>query len=105
MQNVTIRLREELIDRLDEEATDKDISRSEYARQILDERHKSDELEQEVQQLTKRLESRENRIQELEEQLKRRSQIEEKVDTLAKRQEEPEPPFVVKWYRWLKSRN
>jgi len=42
MRNVTIRSREELIDGLDGEADDKGISRSEYIREILEDRHRVD---------------------------------------------------------------
>jgi len=101
MRNVTIRLRQDLIDSLDDEADDRDVSRSEYIRQILDDRHEVDELRD-------RLDAREARIDELEEQLARRSQIGEKVDTLAKRVDEQDtdatPPFPIRWYRWFRSR-
>ena len=100
MRNVTVRLRDETVDDLDDEADEQDVSRSEYIREILDDRHKVEQLTEEVERLQERLESRENRIDELEEQLARRSQVEEKVDTLAKQQDEADAPFFVKWYRW-----
>jgi septal ring factor EnvC (AmiA/AmiB activator) len=101
-ESITIRLQADLIDVLEEEAGEESVSRSEYVRQILQNRHESDELADEVERLRDRLESREQRIDGLEEQLARRSQLEEKVDTLAKQQEEPEPPFFVKWLRWYR---
>lgn len=61
-----------------------------------------------TRRLRTRLESREQRIDELEEQLARRSQVEEQVGTLAKRvedQDEPAPPFPVRWWRWIRTRN
>jgi len=82
---------------LEREAAERGISRSEYIRNILTDRHRVDELEE-------RLETREARIDELERQLAERSQIEEKVDTLAKQQDE-EAPFFVKWYKWWRRRN
>jgi len=97
----TIRLDDKLIEEIDEEAEERDVSRSEYVRQILRERHESDELRVENDALRERLESREDRISDLEDQLAKRSQIEEKVDTLAKQQDEPEAPFFIKWYRWF----
>jgi chromosome segregation ATPase len=103
-EGITIRLRPEVIDRLEEEADEEGVSRSEYIRQILRERRESEELREEVDTLRERLERREERIEQLEEQLARRSQIEEKVDTLAKQQQEEEAPFFVKWYRWWRSR-
>lgn len=66
-------------------------SRSDALRRILDE----------YEDLRTRLESREERVAELEEQLRRRSQVEEKVDVLAKRVDEPEPPFWVRWKQWF----
>jgi septal ring factor EnvC (AmiA/AmiB activator) len=101
-ESITIRLQADLIDVLEKEAGEESVSRSEYVRQILQNRHESDELADEVERLRDRLESREQRIDGLEEQLARRSQLEEKVDTLAKQQEEPEPPFFVKWLRWYR---
>lgn len=65
-ESVTIRLREELIERLDQEAEDQDESRSEYVRGILNERHEVEELRDEVDSLQEQLESRESRIDELE---------------------------------------
>ena len=102
--SITIRLREELIGRLDAEAEERDVSRSEYAREILRQRHDVRELQEEIDDLKEELRAREERVRELEEQLAKRSQIEEKVDTLAKRQEEPEAPFFVQWYQWFRGR-
>jgi len=101
-ESITIRLQPELIDRLEGEADEEGVSRSEYIRQILRERRESEELREELDTLQERLESREERVSELEEQLARRSNIEEKVDTLAKRQETSNAPFFVKWYRWFR---
>jgi metal-responsive CopG/Arc/MetJ family transcriptional regulator len=101
----TIRLEEQLIEDLDSEAEEKGISRSEYIRQILRERGKSEELREEIDTLMQRLESREERIEELEEQLARRSQVEEKIDTLVKRQSDENAPFFVKWYNWWNERD
>ena len=103
--SITIRLQSDLIDSLEAEADEKDVSRSEYIRNTLQNRHEADELREKVEQLQDRLESREKRIDELENQLRQRSHIEEKVDTLAKREQESNAPFVVKWYRWFKNRD
>jgi len=104
----TIRLEEQLIEDLDSEAEEKGISRSEYIRQILRERGESEELREEIDTLTQRLESREERIEELEQQLTRRSQIEEKVEEVAlevrEEREESNAPFFVKWVRWFRER-
>ncbi len=101
MRNVTVRLREELIDRLDE-ADERGVSRSEYIRDILDERHRVEELEAEVDRLQDRLDARERRITELEGQLARRSDVEEKINDLPDelRDDGPDPSFPVRWYQW-----
>jgi predicted HicB family RNase H-like nuclease len=105
MQNVTVRLPEELTDELDAEADEQGVSRSEYIRETLQNRHEADELREEVSDLRDRLDAREERVSELETQLARRSEIKEKVDTLAKREQEGDAPFFVKWYRWWQSRD
>ena len=98
----TIRIDESLIEDVDSEAEERDVSRSEYIRQILRERHDVEELREEVDTLRDRLESREERVSELEAQLARRSNIEDKIGTLVKRQESNNAPFFVKWYRWFR---
>jgi len=99
MKPLTIRIQEEKKETLDSEADEYGVSVSEYVRELIEKGREYDEIEE-------RLESRENRIAELEEQLARRSQVEEKIDTLAKRvdrEEEQEPPWPVRWYRWFSS--
>jgi TolA-binding protein len=104
----TIRLEESLIEDLDTEAEERDVSRSEYMRQILRERRESEELREEIDTLRDRLESREERIEELEQQLTRRSQIEEKVEEVAlevrEERKESNAPFFVKWWTWWKEK-
>jgi len=108
-EGITIRLESELIDRLEAEAENESVSRSEYIRQTLRERHESEELREKVSSLRDRLETRENRISELEEQLARRSQLEDKIEDVAlevrEDRQERDAPFVVKWYRWFKNRH
>lgn len=107
-ESVTIRLREELITRLDDEADERDVSRSEYVRDILNERHEVEELRDEVDSLQEQLESRESRIDELEDQLVRRSQVEEKIDEVAlevrEERQSGNAPFFVNWWRWWQGR-
>jgi Ribbon-helix-helix protein, copG family. len=108
MKNVTVRLREELIDRLDDESDEIGVSRSEYVRDILDERHRADELGADVDRLQDRLENREARISSLEDQLAQRSQLEENVENLLDKirdTDELGPPFPVRWLRWWRSRS
>lgn len=94
-QQVAVRIPLRQKAELEREARDMGVSRSEYMRSILSDRHRATQLEE-------RLEIREKRIDQLEEQLTRRSEVEEKVDVLAKRVEEPDPPFWVRWGRWLR---
>lgn len=100
MEPLTIRIREETKESLESEASEYGVSVSEYVRDLIEKGREYDDLRE-------RLDSREARIEELEEQLARRSQIEDKVDVLAKRveeTEEPDPPFVVRWWRWWRSK-
>jgi len=106
--SITIRLQDELIAGLEEEAEEEGVSRSEYIRQILRERDEREELRDEIDTLRDRLESREERVEELEQQLTRRSQIEEKVEEVAlevrEEREESNAPFFVSWYKWFRNR-
>ena len=105
-KGITIRLDEDLIDRLEDEANEQGVSRSEYIRQILAERHREDELQQQINNLQQRLEDREERISELEDQLARRSQLEDKIEDvqieLREDRDDRNAPFFVKWYRWFR---
>jgi predicted DNA-binding protein len=63
---------------LEAEAAERGVSRSEYVRGILDDRHRIDELADRVQR-------KQDRIDELEGQLTERSRVEEKIETLPDR--------------------
>lgn len=109
MKKVSVSLEEGQVTLLEERGEDLDAgSRSETLRKILEEyedlRTECEELRSECEDLRTRLNSREDRIEELEEQLARRSQVEEKVDTLAKRVEDEDAPFFVRWLRWYRNR-
>jgi metal-responsive CopG/Arc/MetJ family transcriptional regulator len=95
-KQVAVRIPLRLKAALEREADERGVSRSEYIRSVLRDRHRADDLEE-------RLKIREERIDELERQLAERSQIEEKVDTLAN-QQGADAPFFVKWYRWWRRR-
>jgi chromosome segregation ATPase len=95
MEQVTLRLPTRLKAELEREADELGVSRSEHIRNVLGNREKTAELRD-------RLDRREQRIDDLEEQLRRRSHVEEKVDTLAKRVEDDDAPFFVRWYRWYR---
>lgn len=68
------------------------------------------DLEDEIERLRERLESRESRIEDLEEQLARRSQIEEKVEEVRmevkdqQNEADEEAPFPIRWWRWWQRR-
>ena len=101
MQQITVRLPDDLLDELETEAEDAGVSRSEHVRDVLGTRENTDDLRE-------RLEAKEARIQELEQQLARRSEVEEKVDVLAKRVDDangPTPPWPVRWWRWVRGRD
>jgi L-lysine 2,3-aminomutase len=72
---LTIRIREETKESLEEEADEYDVSVSEYVRDLIDKGREYDEIKD-------RLEAREDRIEELEEYLATRSNIEDKIDEL-----------------------
>ena len=74
-QQVAVRIPLRQKAELEREAAERGISRSEYMRSILDERHRVDELEE-------KLVIREDRIDELESQLAERSRVEEKIEDL-----------------------
>lgn len=108
MPRLTVTITEEQADLLDELSGDSGEyeSKSAAVRDFIQRGEERRELEQEITRLEERLETREERIDELEEQLARRSQVEEKVDLLAERvdEDEPEPPFIVEWWRWWRER-
>jgi chromosome segregation ATPase len=107
-ETITIRIDGDLIDSLDAEAEDRDVTRSEYVRQILKDRRESDELREEIESLREQLDRRQERIETLEEQLAKRSNIEEKIEDLPDRirdaESKPSPPFFIEWLRWWRER-
>jgi predicted nucleic acid-binding Zn-ribbon protein len=113
MKKVSVSIRQEQYDRLDDRQESGDAaSLSEALRQVLDEydsvRSECEELRTECEALRNRLENREERIDDLEAQLRRRSQVEEKVDELALELKETrqggDAPFFVRWARWWRER-
>lgn len=107
-QQTTIRLTESLIEDLDNEADEKGLSRSEYIRELLENRHRVDELQDQIQSLRDHVKSREDRISDLEEQLRERREIEEKVEEVAievkEQRETGNAPFPVRWWQWWQNR-
>lgn len=97
MEQITLRVPNELKEELDEDADERGVSRSEYVREVLRTRR-------DTERLREQLESREARINELEEQLAKRSQIESKIDTLASQQQVAQAPFFVRWYNYFRDR-
>jgi len=100
-KQVSVRIPLHLKAELEREADEHGVSRSEYIRTTLENRHEADRLRE-------RLDVREERIDELEMQLAKRSQVEEKMDTLKKRVEDQQTaqnaPFFVRWAQWWRSR-
>lgn len=99
MEQITIRIQEDLLKSIEDEAAEHDASRSEHIRRLIEKGSEHAELKD-------RLAAREDRIEDLEEQLRRRSQIEEEVEELAVEVREQraaaQAPFPVRWYRWWK---
>lgn len=54
MQNVTLRMDEEFVETLDSEADDRDLSRSDYIRNILQSRHDTSDLQREIDALQRK---------------------------------------------------
>jgi predicted transcriptional regulator len=50
MRQITLRLPDDVVDRLDEEADERGVSRSEHIRDLLDDARRVDDLEAEVEQ-------------------------------------------------------
>lgn len=68
MKQITLRLPEDLLEELEEEAEEHDVSRSEHIRNVLESRENTDRLR--------------SRIETLEDQLRERSRVEEKIEDL-----------------------
>jgi antitoxin component of RelBE/YafQ-DinJ toxin-antitoxin module len=75
VQPLTIRIREETKESLEEEADEYGVSVSEYIRTLIEKGREYDDLQD-------RLDAREDRIKELEDQLRERSRVEEKIEDL-----------------------
>jgi predicted RNase H-like nuclease (RuvC/YqgF family) len=75
MEPLTIRVRKETKESLEEEASEYGISVSEYVRGLIAKGREYDDLHD-------RLDAREDRVEELEEQLRERSRVEEKIEDL-----------------------
>ena len=56
MRSISLRLPEDLVDELDEEADDRGVARSEYVREVLRKRHDAHELREELEQAEARVE-------------------------------------------------
>lgn len=95
MEQITLRLPVRLLAELEREAREHDRTRSEHIRVVLASRRDTRELEEQLAQ-------RERRIEYLERQLAETSRVEEKVDDLVAREDEPDPPWPVRWYRWFR---
>ncbi|WP_049934679.1 ribbon-helix-helix protein, CopG family [Haloplanus natans] len=101
MKRLTVSLRDEHVERL-EELVDQEggpESKSEAVRYLIDEAERVESLEHD-------LEVAEARIEDLRRQMVERENIEEEVTALARRVEDQEAtlaaPFFVRWYRYFR---
>lgn len=69
MQNVTLRVPEDLVESLEEEADEYDRSRSEHIRTILQSRHEADELRSEIEVIREERDRLSNECEDLRRQL------------------------------------
>jgi len=107
MKQITLRIPEDTLESLDDEASELDRTRSEHIRDVVKSRHEADELrtehEKEIGELRDRLDERQNEIDELEAELDSRdkriaeleqeltvSDIEERIADLEERVDELE---------------
>lgn len=75
MEQITLRLPNDLLQELNDDAAEHGVSRSEHIRNVLRTHENTDALRE-------RLEAREARIDQLEQQLRERSRVEEKIEDL-----------------------
>lgn len=105
MKPLTIRIRKETKETLEDEAGEYDVSVSEYVRRLIEKGREYDDLQD-------RLDAREDRIKELEDQLRERSRVEEKIEDLPdkirdretyaeRRQRALDSASVTQRLRWL----
>lgn len=63
MQTITLRLDENTVESLDEEADKRDVTRSEYVRTIIDQRHEYKRLQSEHERITDKLQGKIDRLE------------------------------------------
>lgn len=81
-QQVAVRIPIRQKAELEREAAERGISRSEYIRSILSDRHRADKLRQNMREKEERIKSREMRIEQLEKRIAETRNIEEKIEDL-----------------------
>lgn len=95
MEQITLRIQEDTLESLEDEAAEHGISRSEHVRDVLESRNEhgantgeheanTDELREEIHELEQELERREALLEDLRSQLKVANSKDERVDELAK---------------------
>jgi predicted RNase H-like nuclease (RuvC/YqgF family) len=67
---------------LEAEAAERGVSRSEYIRGILRDRHREDDLAEDISELQEQLDAREQRVEDLEAQLRERHDIKNEIQDL-----------------------
>ncbi|WP_227355797.1 plasmid mobilization protein [Haladaptatus salinisoli] len=70
-KNVTVRLAEEKVDELDNEASDHGVSRAEYIRNLIESRHEPDEVDAELDRLQDEITRLQNELDESTTELER----------------------------------
>lgn len=76
MENIGIRVTEEMLEQLDNEAQKQDVSRSEYIRTILSNRHETNQIQTEYEE---KLNNHKNKIEDLKEQLENVKQERDRI--------------------------
>lgn len=76
MENIGVRVTEEMLDELDNEAQESDVSRSEYIRTILSNRRETNIIQSEYEE---KLNNHKNKIEDLKEQLKNVKQERDRI--------------------------
>ena len=109
MKNVTVRLTEEYVETLDEEANDSDLSRAEYLRELIERGREAEATQQE-------LEATQARVKDLRRQLQQANSRERDVDEIVtyveeerrlqqRREERRDAPVWTRAKWWLFGRS
>jgi chromosome segregation ATPase len=101
MENVSVRVDAETIESVEREATDAGLSRAAYLREIIENRHESDEYETEISRLNTeidRLKREKRQILDQREENKQLRRYVETEQTNAEKRRQAGLPTRVKWF-------